>query len=283
MAQDGDLANPLKFELEGPWVVTVEGIIKNRYEPNGSLRVTLQDSTAPLSQYYIQTEQKTDITLTTDVAIGDDVINVSAGHGFTGASGEQLTIFENNRFEQLKVVSVATNAITVEHPVTAQFTIAEAFVMRGNILMNVDGSSTPVEFNLNLRKHTIPIDITKVVITMQHGTNVPDDGKFGGLGALTNGLFFKKEDGSTFSLGNYITNQDFKDMGGVVTYTEKAPAGTNATCITFNIKEIFGQVIRLKPTDLDMIIGTVRDNISAGAGMVKMTVSFIGHYTEGEA
>ena len=228
-------------------------------------------------------ELKTDIVLTSDVSVGDEVINVSSGHGFTAAAGEQLVMFQSNRYTQLKVISVSTDAITVEHPITGDFTIADAVVVRGNILMNVDGSSTPVEFLLQLRNFTIPIDISKIIITMQHGSNVPDDGKFGGLTALTNGLFFHKMNDSTFSLGNYTTNQDFKDLGGDVEYTDKAPAGTNATNIVFDIKATFGQVIRIHPAVDDMIKGFVRDNISSGAGMVKMTASLIGSYTEGEA
>jgi len=243
----------------------------------------IQDQTSPLFQYFLMNEQKTDITLTADVVVGDESINVSAGHGFTAAAGEQIVLFENERYTQLRVISVSTNEIFVEEPVTIAFTVAGATVIRGNILMNVNGSVTPVDFIVQLRDFTIPIDISKIIITMQHGSNVPDDGKFGGLGALTKGLFFCKENDSTFSLGNYIQNQDFKDTGGEVEYTQKAPAGTNATNVSYNIKEIFGQVIRLHPAIVDIIKGVVRDNISTGAGMSKMTASLIGSYTEGEA
>ena len=278
------MADADTFSPKSPWVILPNGEIKNAYETNGSLRVTIQDSTAALFQYYIQNELKTDILLTADVTPGDEVINVSPGHGFIAAAGEQITLFQDDFFTQMRVTSVATNAISVEEPVTGPgFTVGNAVVIRGNILMNVDGSSTPVDFRMQLRNFTIPIDLSKVIITMQHGSNVPDDGKFGGLAALTNGLFFKKEDGTTFSFGNYIKNKDFRDMGGEIDYTPNAPGGQNSTSITFNLKEIFGQVIRIRPTDLDAIIGTVRDKIDAVAGMDEMTVSFVGSYTEGEA
>ena len=194
-----------------------------------------------------------------------------------------MVLFENNRYTQLRVTGVTADAIDIEEPITGDYTVANAAVVRGNILMNVDGSGGDVEYILKLRNMTIPIDISKVIITMQHGSNVPDDGKFGGIAALTKGLFFKKENGSTFSFGNYIMNQDFKDIGGEVEYTTKAPAGTNATNIVYDIKKTFGQVIRINPNIPDMIIGLVRDKIDAGAGIAKMTASFIGSYTEGEA
>ena len=282
MASEGDVVDIGSFAPAGPFVVAPDGTVKFSYEPNGSLRATLQDSTAPFFQYFIQDEQKTDIALTSPVAVGDEVINVDAGHGFTAVAGEHITLFEDNKYAQIKVKSVATNAITLQWPTTTAFTIAGATVMRGNININVDGSVTPVEFMMELRNFTIPLDISKVIITMQHA-GVPDDGKFGGIAALANGLFFKKENDSTFSFGNYAINQDFRNMGGEVIYTQKAPAGAYATNITFDLNDIFGQVIRLHPDTNDKIVGIVRDVLTAVAGLSNLTVSFIGHYTEGEA
>ena len=80
--------------------------------------VVVQDSVSPLFQYFMMDELKTDITLTAPVAIGAEVVNVSAGHGFTGAAGEHITLFENNRYLQLAVTGVATNAISIAEPST---------------------------------------------------------------------------------------------------------------------------------------------------------------------
>jgi hypothetical protein len=227
-------------------------------------------------------ELKDDILLTSDVSIDDEIINVSPGHGFTAAPGEILAIWENNRMMQFSVVSVSTNAVTVSSPSPNAFTVTDAIIVRGNRNVNVDGSITPVQFILKLRNFTIPIDISAIVATMQHGSNVPDDGKFGGLSALTKGLWFRKDNFLKFNLGNYKTNQDFKDVGGVVEYTNKAPAGTNATNIVFDLKKSFGQVMRLSPRNNDTFYGNVRDDISSSAGMDLMLISLLGSYTEGE-
>jgi hypothetical protein len=245
--------------------------------------VTIQDSTQPLFQYFLLNEQKKDILLTSDISIDDEVINVSSGHGFTAVAGEHIVIWGDSVFEQAKVKSVSTDAITVDIPMASPFTIADAKITRGNYLLNVDGSVTPVDFKFTMDTAAIvPIDLSKVVITMQHGANVPDDGKFGGLAELTNGMYFRHVNGTRINLGNYINNQDFKDRGAVVAYTDKAPAGTNATNIVFDIKEIFGQVMRINPRAGDYVLAKIRDNISSGAGMAKMIVSVIGSYTEGE-
>lgn len=258
-------------------------IIKSVYDAvNGGLDVNIQSQTSALFQYYMMNEIKTDITLTSDASIGDETVNVSAGHGFVTdavSPGERIVLWENSRFCQLIVTAVSTNTLTLEEPLACDFTSANAQVVRGNISMNVNGSVTPVDFKLQLRNFTIPIDIGTVIITMQSGATAPDDGTFGGKAALTNGVFFRKEDSVTFSLGNYKSNQDFIDNGGDVTYSDSAPSGTYATRINFDIENIFGQVIRIDPNNNDYIFSEVRDNIS---GLDRFTVSFIGSYTSGE-
>jgi hypothetical protein len=243
--------------------------------------VVINDSTSPLFRYILIDEKKTDIALTSDISLNDTVINVSAGHGFTAAAGEIIVVWENNRFIQQEVVSVATNAITVSTPVTASYTVAGAIVFRGNNKMNIDGSSatgTPTDFKMTLTDFTVPIDISKIILTMTHSAT-GDDGKFGGIAALTNGVYFRKENSIVYSLGNYQNNQDFKDTGGSVTYTQKGSGGTEATDIVFNVKEIFGQVLRFDARADDILIGHVRDKIDT---LTKFTVSIIGSYTSGE-
>ena len=248
---------------------------------NGGVDVFVQDQTSPLFQYFLIREQKTDITLTSPISQDDTVINVSSGHGFTGRAGtpgEYITIFENNRYFQQQVVSVSTDALTLEYPVDTDYTVAGASVIRGNNLLNVNGSVTPVNFDMTIRDFTIPIDISGIILTMFH-TATADDGKFGGIAELTNGVWFRKGDGFDFNLGNYRNNQDFKNVGGVPEYTAKGPAGSNATSVTFDLKRIFGQVIRMDARDADTFCAQVRDNLT---GLDSFIFSLIGSYTEGE-
>lgn len=247
--------------------------------------VHIQSQTSPLFQYFLMNEQKTDIGLTSEIKVNDSTINVTASHGFTAAAGEYLVVRNGDSFAQLKVTSVSTNAISLSMPTSSAFPLS-AVVMRGNINMNIDGNASPTTFKYS--NHTnempvlLPIDISTVIVTMQHGSNVPDDGKFGGLAALTKGIFFRKINTTISNLGNYQTNQDFKAVGGSVEYTSKAPAGTNGTNVLFPVEDIFGQVIRLNPRLGDEFTGDVRDDIDAVSGMALLTVSIIGSFTSGE-
>ena len=247
--------------------------------------VNIQSQTSPLFQYFLMDEQKTDISLTSEISIDASVINVSSGHGFTAASGEYILVRNGDVFTQTKVKSVATDAITVEMPIDSRYPVFGTTVIRGNINMNIDGSAAPTDFICLLPESSgaqIPIDISTIILTMQHGSNVPDDAKFGGLTALTNGIYFRKVNGDRLNLGNYQNNQRFRDIGAEVLYTEKAPAGTNGTIIKLPLEDVFGQVIRLNPRTNDCFLGHVRDDIDAVSGMVKMTVSLIGSLTKGE-
>lgn len=245
-----------------------------------------QSQTSQLFQYFLLEEQKIDITLTSAISEDDEVVNVSSGHGFTAVDGEYIVIRDGDIFTQAKVKSVSVDAITVTMPIANNIPDT-ADVIRGNINMNVDGSSTPVDFKYSSnccgsQDPQIPIDLSTIIITMQHGANVPDDGKFGGIAALTDGMFFRKMNGGRVNLGNYINNQAFKDVGAVVEYTDKAPAGTNATNITFDIETIFGQVVRMDPRLSDFALAQVRDDQSSSAGMNKLTISLVGSFTSGE-
>ena len=247
--------------------------------------VNIQSQTSSLFQYFLMDEQKTDIILTAPVVIDTNVVNVSSGHGFTAVSGEYMVVRNGDLFFQQKVISVASDAITVEMPIDDDFPVSGTTVIRGNINMNIDGATTPTDFKCHLSTASgaqVPIDLTTIILTMQHGANVPDDGKFGGLVELTNGLYFRKVNGNRVNLGNYKNNQKFRDLGAIVEYTSKAPSGTEGTAATLDLENIFGQVIRLDPRTDDCFLSHVRDKIDAAEGMAKMTVSIIGSFTKGE-
>ena len=240
-----------------------------------------QSQNNPIWQYFLMQEQKIDITLTASIAEGDNKIDVSAGHGFTGAAGEYIVVRNGDVFLQMEVKSVLGDEIMVGMPVDMDFPDTSS-VMRGNINMNVNGSGTPVDFEYTTDKNggvnpTIPIDLATVKITMQHAT-AGDDSLFGNLAALTNGFYFRKLNGLAQNFGNYKANQKFKDFGAEATYTDKAGRGNFSTEIEFDVKKIFTQEIRLNPRTIDKILGKVRDNIA----LLKFTVSLLGSFTSGE-
>jgi hypothetical protein len=238
-----------------------------------------QSQTSPLFQYYLQTYEKEDITLTSDAAINDTQINVSAGHGIT--IGDSLIIYTDSYYHQVRVTNVTTNLITIEAPLFLPFTVADTTIIRGSDQLNVDGSVTPVDFKFNIPgEDIVPIDISTALFIMSHAI-AGDDGKFGGISALTNGVLIRKENNRIFNLGVYKQNQDFRFINAEIDYTDKAPAGINGTNIKVPLDSLgsFGQVIRMSYRLNDSVFIRVQDDLT---GLTSFRASIIGSYTEGE-
>lgn len=264
---------------------TMAGAITASYdEVNGGIDVNVQSSTLPVFQYFLMNEIKRDITLTAPIAVDAEVINVSVGHGFVGqaiAPGETIVVRSGDIFLQMLTTTVSTNAIGIEMPVAIALPDT-AHVMRGNILLNVNGSSTPVDFEFTTDRDggvdaVVPIDLSTLVITMQHASAATDS-LFGGGAVLTKGFYFRKVNNFNTNFGNYRDNQKFRDLGALVGYTDKAGGSNHGTNIVFDIPKVFKQEVRLNPRVADKVLGRVRDNIV----LVKFTVSLIGSLTSGE-
>lgn len=239
--------------------------------------VWIQDQTTPPFHYYLTREDKADITLTSPATKEDTTVNVSAGHGFTG-TGEYIIIQEGDLYFQELVAGVSTNEITLSNPLSASFS-TNAVVIRGSIEMNINGSVTPQEF-IFWKRGGIPVDIQRARITIWNAAAAGDDGKFGDLTVLTNGVRIKKVNTIDQGLGNYKANSDFREFGGNVEYTSKAGGGgTYAVDVCMQIKESYGIVIRVEPDNPDKIIATVRDNLST---LNRLRIAILGQYTLGE-
>lgn len=239
------------------------------------LDVWIQDPTTPPFHYYLMNEQKTDITLTEIVPVDVNIINVSAGHGFTTSS--YMVIYENNKYLQAKVTAVNTNAITIK-TLTANTFSLDAIVIRGSIEMNIDASVTPVTFKWFPRSANIPLHIQYGIIKMINQTE-PDDSKFGDIAAIINGLIVRRENGIITNYGTYSNNSDFAEFGADVKYSDKAGGGAFSTTIIFEMKKIFGTVIEMNPSLPDMFYSIAKDNFS---GLLRFRFSILGHYTQGE-
>lgn len=240
--------------------------------------VIINDQITPPFQHILMREDKTDILLTSIANRGDYTINVTSGHGFTAIAGETVVLMEGENYHQTSVVSVSTDIITLRTPIPNTFSTS-AIVIRGNVNMNVDGSSTPQEF-VYYKRSGVPMDVQYAHITIWNVSVQGDDGTFGDLAELTNGLIFQKDDGINVPLGNYKTNTDFKEFGANLSYNDKS-GGTGQYGIdaSFDIKKVYGVVIRLDPDTNDKFIAIVRDNLST---LPRLRVAIMGQTTLGE-
>lgn len=238
------------------------------------LDVTLQDQTTPVRALRFF-KALGSLTLAATVTPGARQLTVTDATGVL--AGHVLCFKQNGRQFQPTVLSIAgAPTLEIDSPFDYAFTAA-ANVTYGSMALNVDGSSTPVVFAVGAAPGT-RLDITQVRIALTDNAEM-DDGKFGGITALTNGLVLQHYTPSaTYHIGNAKTNGDLR-LFCSGEYASKAPSGSYgfiAVC-HFGGQDNAGVVLRLNGTAGDQIRMVVQDNLTALATAHAIA---IGHVVE---
>lgn len=237
--------------------------------------VNLQDQTSPILIVPFKKDYLT-TTLTAPVAVDDKVINVADATGV--AVGDHVRMFSttNNTFYQGKVVSIATLAITVDTPVDKVYATSDV-VGFGKINLAVNGAVTPQVFNIRAPDPGITVvgDITRIILTMETVTQ-PEWNLFGDIARLTNGIVFRKTDGTTQNIFNVKSNSELAgimyDMD-FLEFSRFASYGLKGR-LTFGGQNKIGVVIRLEvDEDLELVI---QDDLT---GLTNFYVVAEGHVT----
>jgi hypothetical protein len=241
---------------------------------NGATDVFIQDQTTDIVDLYLHKHIGSDITITSNTAVGDRTINVASGHG--AVAGNVVCLKEGERYYQGTILSVTATKITLDTPLDYAFTTG-AYCSPTTIDLNVDGSVTPVEFHIRPNVG-VKWDITRVMFYIE-GTGTMDSGLFGDIAALTNGVVLRKKDGTYKNIFNVKSNGDFANRAYDISYDSRAPAGTSAVRVrrSFGGQDKNGVVVRLDGTSLDELEILVQDNLT---GLVNFYVIAQGHIVE---
>lgn len=160
------------------------------------------------------------------------------------------------------------NVMTLDQPLFRDYPNGSE-VQEVSFNMNLVGSlASPIVFATTPAVTDI-IHIKHFILTMVHAA-AADDGKFGGIAALANGLVVRVNRNNGESFENITTipwkaNKDAKeDFGSAgVVYTDRAPAGAYGTTYEVDFKELAGMAYRLDGSNDDMIEAIVQDDLSA--------------------
>ena len=179
-------------------------------------------------------------------------------------AGNLLNFKNGTHFFQGIVTNVATNVITVDSPFDYAFS-ATSTVERCNINMNVNGSVTPVIFNITPSGLTnVKLDITKIHFYISDGTAMTSE-LFGGLTALTRGVVVRSIDGVHKVHFNIKKNGEFGLHCDDVRYDDRA-SGSNIWSVSaikrFAGQENQGVTIRLESMTDDTIQIIVQDDLT---------------------
>lgn len=273
----GSSVNGLKYfviqDAEGDEVniEVIEGI--------GCLTVCVQDQTTePIDALFNQSVSNftlsADTTASTEATL-NYTFEATGGHGIV--VGNELLLLDviADRALQLVVVGVATNTITIDRPIDHVFPSSTTLGRIVTSDMSILGSLVSPQI-FTFRAGTAPVDITRLMLEMIDDTSM-DDGKFGGIAALTNGLVLRLYNGRHKTIFNFKTNGDIKEFCYDVSYADKAPAGQFglSSRITFGGQDKHGVVIRL--SGADVLQWVVQDDLT---GLTHLSGAVQGHKTQ---
>jgi hypothetical protein len=247
----------------------------------GSLDVNIQDQSSELISVYLG-EMISMLTVLTNTAKDDVSIDLETT-GATPLIGDFICLQEDSKITQSEVITVTPIAgnqytIGISIPLDYAYTTLSGCMLL-DVDMDKDGSSTPISFQVSPKPGT-RWDITRMMTSMVLSSS-GDDGLFGNLPAITNGVYFRKEDSSeSNNLFNAKENSDFAIEGFDVAYPIRSGGqGSHGmrSRITWGGQSKQGVVIRLDGTTGDAFVAVVRDNLT---GINKFRVKVQGHVVE---
>jgi hypothetical protein len=235
--------------------------INARQEPtvNVEADVYLQDGTSNIIDYYMPIPKET-LELAVVPTIGAyDIELVDASNVLVG---DFIVIKEGIRAYQAKVLSKATNTLTMDTPVDYSFS-TDAITESRTINLNVDGSTTAIVGDFKPPPGAV-LDVNVVTILITDGTEM-DDAKFGGIPALTRGIVLRKaQNGNGYiSIFNAKTNGQLSHRMKLE-YSSKAPAGVYGLRATkyINGQEGNGVAVRLDGDKGESLQILIQDNLT---------------------
>ena len=204
----------------------VTGIPENINSFGGALNVT--DGfvhKAMVNEYFIR-KVGPNTTLAVAAIAGDIAITVDDSTGFIAPDLIRIGITALREVGAITITNVVGNVITIDRPIAQDLPIGTVVEkIETNMVSAIGTLADHVVYELAPPPGII-WQLTRLLITITDNA-VMDDGKFGGIPALTNGIVgvAKTTAGRLANIANWKTNGDMMADMFDVEYNEKAPAG----------------------------------------------------------
>lgn len=235
-----------------------------------TFRIVSENSTEIPYSAFMMYDISTSVQIATNTTIGQTIISLEAGHGFSTSSSqvEYMQFFESGNNAQRKVLSVSTNDITINEPLNFAFTTA-AIGKRSIKNFGINASATSATYCVDSLTFTNILVVKHITIVGIHSAE-SDLSKFMGISELVNGVQFKKNlygdlipGGVDVALGKVYKNSDFLlTGGGSVQFSDKGGGGAYGTIININFNDRFGSVITLDSSLQEKLCLTINDNLN---------------------
>ena len=175
--------------------------------------------------------------------------------------GDAITIKESGKSFQSIVDSISAGvSVNIKSPLDYAFTTS-ASVKIGSWNLNVNGSVTPVEFEIGPIPD-VDIDIYTLTINIIDGDTM-DSSKFGSITTLDMGLVVRHENSSVKNLALLNNNSGFSEQGFTTIYDPAPPAGEYGVRHTLHFPTAFGVARRILDAPGERMVLIVQDNLTA--------------------
>ncbi len=229
-------------------------------ESNGAIPINVQDQHTEIVDLYLH-NNLAELTMTADMVIDDTDVDVLTGHG--AVAGDVLCFKGSGRYTQVTVLSSTATNIVFDTPIDFGYAVATGSLHRGIGDLAVDGALSPVVYHIT-PPAGVEWDITRLISHIEDSTAM-DDGLFGGMGALTNGIVVRVNNGIYKNIMNVKTNGEFEERAYNREYIAKPPAGTGHAMNvrrTFAGQEKNGVTIRLSGDLGDELQIIIQDDLT---------------------
>jgi len=253
--------------------------IDNAMNPNGGLDVNVQDLTTDWLSLYVGEVLglATDLIGADKEAVEFDIIT----DGYTPVATNFICMQEDGKVTQTEIITVVPVSgnrytVTINVPLDYNYTSAGACAIL-NVNFNRDGTlGSPIVHQVGPKAGT-KWHINRIMITMVLGT-AGDDGKFGNLTALANGMYFRKE--ANGDSKNYFLAKDNSDIrleGYDVDYPPRSGGGGDFGMAARISNDKSGVSIELDGDFSEVYKIVNRDLLS---GINKFRIKIQGHVTD---
>lgn len=248
----------------------------------GALNVHDADVHRQIVNEQFDQHQATTTTLSVAATAGSTSITVASATGFTVGSYIHLlnaagTVDEN---VHPKITVVVGNVLTLDRPLDNSYAIGDSVILT---VVNIAASAGTLAAPQSYKMYPLPghtWHITRILIEMTH-TTAGDNGLFGDLPELTNGVVLRRYDGLTGSTSTFTiwrNNSDIvTDMFDVVYSARSGGGGAYGT----NCRGTFtnaGAIVYLNGDNGDYLEVLVQDDIT---GLTSFRIKAQGHYEDG--
>ena len=224
--------------------------------------------------HFFNLESAVQSTLNGAVAVNSKTLILADATGFVAGNFIDIHSGATHIHMYRKIILVGANTVTIDAGVDVALADGSQ-VDQTSFNMAVNGAGTPQVFVMKPRGTEV-IHVRRLLIQILDETAM-DDGKFGGLTALTNGVHIRKviNGGASYqTVAIWRANKDLKEDMYNIDYSSKAPAGQTGMNGRWTISES-GSIINLDATNNEWLECIIQDDLT---GLIDFQIKAQGHF-----